>query len=88
MKKDELIVLNSEQIFEHRHDVNEEIKRRAQKVLRESGYDWYKMNNISVVTLARGSVTIVGIQADVEHNFQQLSYTLEIPIKVFETLST
>lgn len=85
--KDQLRRMSGLELFTHRTDVNEEISERAKRVLMESGYDWYKVNSISVVSFERARVTIIAIHVDVEHNFQHLEYKLEVPLPLFDMMS-
>jgi hypothetical protein len=73
-------------LFEHRNTLNEEINRRAKLVLMELGYDWYKLNSITVGLFDRKNVKLAHIKAFVEVNFEQTEIEVDVPVRQFEHL--
>lgn len=74
------------ELFTNRDSFHNEIKRRAQLVLKAMGYDWYKLYSIDAALSLRGKVQLVTITAEVEVNYEQQTIHAEMPVAQFEML--
>lgn len=77
---------NVTELFEFSAILQKEVNSRAEKVLKAIGYDWYKLNSITVGLFDRKGVKLALIKAHAEVNFQPVEIEAEVPIRQFEHL--
>jgi hypothetical protein len=74
------------ELFQYSDVLSREVNKRAELVLKAIGYDWYKLNSITVALYDRKGVKLAFIKASVEVNFQQTDIEAEVPVRQFEHL--
>jgi len=77
---------STDELFSVEVDLRNEIKRRAQVILKELGHEWFKLNSLDVTEQIRNKVDVIVIEANIENNFQKSIVKLEMPYKQFEML--